>query len=665
MTRPPHMPTDPPQGDEEATRLAGLPSAAQASVPQPPVVQAPVPQGDDERTQFAFAPATEEATRFDTGAAAGAPAAKPSAGQADLKIGTLINNNYRVTAELKAGGMGSVYRGVEIGTGDPVAIKLVLSVLAEHEQTAMLFRREARTLRQLTHPAIVRYYNYVQDPQLDRYFLVMEYIDGIALSDYVVSRGTLGSEAALTLMERLAGGLGSAHALGVIHRDLSPDNVMLPGGDIAQARLIDFGIARSAIQSDRQLDNQFAGKLKYVAPEQLGLYGGDAGPRADIYGLALLVIAALQGKPLQMGATIEEAIERRAEVPDISAVPLRLQPLLRQMLAPDPADRPASMEALLAKIEALRAPAQPRPVAGLSLPPGLQGPLPPEAPVPERSGMDKASAPKRKRDPLPRRLVLLMGVVFAAVLGFAGWQSGWLRPQGQMEASGAGAVAEAANGLAPREAGTRDAFLASYPSAPACFYAHRLTAGPRTGVLSVLSTADAGTTLPAPDLVSDYAKTFGAAPGRFDARITDAQCPVLDFAREMQARPGPDLALTVANDDIASGETLRATLEADPQAQTWVGLVTPEGQIYNLGGRLTGKDLAFALSTGAAGQAQTQLVLSIASTQALVGLATLQDGAEAAKIMPGLLAEIRQTGQQVSVRVTPIHLHPAPDEAAE
>jgi serine/threonine protein kinase len=104
------------------------------------------------------------------------PAAQPH--DESVPIGTLINNNYEIKAMIQAGGMGEVYRGENSFTGDPVAIKIVLRALAHDEKIAGLFRREARILCQLSDQAIVRYYNFVHDQQLDRFCLSMEFIDG-------------------------------------------------------------------------------------------------------------------------------------------------------------------------------------------------------------------------------------------------------------------------------------------------------------------------------------------------------------------------------------------------------------------------------------------------------------------------------------------------------
>ncbi len=260
-----------------------------------------------------------------------------------VPIGTLINNNYKIEQLISAGGMGEVFRGTNVFSGDSVAIKIVLQSLAHDPKVAALFRREAKVLCQLADQAIVRYYNFVHDAALDRFCLIMEFIDGLPLSDHVRGSGPLSLPEAQRLLKRLALGLERAHKMEVVHRDLSPDNVMLKGGTIDDAVLIDFGIAKSTEMSEATLFGQMAGKFKYVSPEQLGHFGGHIGPRTDIYGLALLMAAAVRGEPIDMGSSVVEAVNARREIPELTGVYPELQPLFAHMLEPDPAMRPENM----------------------------------------------------------------------------------------------------------------------------------------------------------------------------------------------------------------------------------------------------------------------------------------------------------------------------------
>lgn len=244
-----------------------------------------------------------------------------------VPIGTLINNNYKIEQLISAGGMGEVFRGTNVFSGDAVAIKIVLQSLAHDEKVAALFRREAKVLCQLADQAIVRYYNFVHDAALDRFCLIMEFIDGLPLSDHVKGGGPLTLAEAQRLLKRLALGLERAHKMDVVHRDLSPDNVMLKGGLIDDAVIIDFGIAKSAEMSEATLFGQMAGKFKYVSPEQLGHFGGAIGPRTDIYGLALLMAAAIRGAPIDMGSSVVEAVNARRVIPDLTGIYPELRPL--------------------------------------------------------------------------------------------------------------------------------------------------------------------------------------------------------------------------------------------------------------------------------------------------------------------------------------------------
>ncbi|MDN3713702.1 protein kinase [Paracoccus cavernae] len=108
--------------------------------------------------------------------------------------------------------MGEVYRAENLFTGDPVAVKIILPNLARDESIIDLFRREARILVQMRNDAIVRYHNFVRDRGLNRYCLIMEFVDGQHLWNYVHERGTLDVDQALVLMRRLANGLAEAHA---------------------------------------------------------------------------------------------------------------------------------------------------------------------------------------------------------------------------------------------------------------------------------------------------------------------------------------------------------------------------------------------------------------------------------------------------------------------
>ena len=260
--------------------------------------------------------------------------------------GTSLNGIYEIEKVIAQGGMGEVYRGFNIQTGDIVAIKMIRPEFSTNDEVMELFRREASILHNLVHDAIVRYFLFSVDPVIGRAYLAMEFVDGPSLSDRLAS-GPLPMPEVAILRKRIASALETAHRRGVVHRDISSDNIILPGGDVRNAKIIDFGIARAAQLGKKTIiGSGFAGKYNYVSPEQLGLAGGDVTFKSDIYSLGLVLAEAARGHALDMSGSQAEVIDKRRVVPDLSDVDPKIRPLLQSMLQPLPEDRPASMAAV-------------------------------------------------------------------------------------------------------------------------------------------------------------------------------------------------------------------------------------------------------------------------------------------------------------------------------
>ena len=259
-----------------------------------------------------------------------------------LRPGTVLNDLFVVEGFIGSGGLGDVYKARGLGTGEAVAVKTIKPEIARDPNVITLFRKEAAVLRNLSHPAVVRYSVFSAGTERTPPYLAMEFVDGVPLSD-VIARAPLRLDEVDLLRRRLAGALKAVHAAGVIHRDLSPDNVVLPRGDVGSAKIIDFGIARSSFGGGTVIGQGFAGKYAYVSPEQLGLFGGEVTDRSDIYALGLVLAEAALGRRLFLGESHLALIEARRRPPDLSDVEARLAPLLSAMLAPDPADRMSSM----------------------------------------------------------------------------------------------------------------------------------------------------------------------------------------------------------------------------------------------------------------------------------------------------------------------------------
>ncbi|EGI55306.1 kinase domain protein [Sphingomonas sp. S17] len=307
-------------------------------------------EGDDDRTVF-----DPDRTVFDAGSA-GDAAPRPRPGGTAIKVGDVLNHMFAVTGFLARGGMGEVFVGANIITDERVAIKVMLPALAADPNVITLFRREAQTLTRLHHEAVVQYRVLAQEPELGVLYIVTEYIDGASLSDVLSSLKPSAQELG-ALLRRLASGLAAAHALGAIHRDVSPDNVLMPGGRLTAAKLIDFGIAKDLDPGTATvIGDGFAGKLGYVAPEQLGDFGRAMGPWTDVYSLGLVIAAVARGSDLGLGGTLVDAVDKRRAGIDLSAVPQPLRSVVAGMVRPDPADRFQTMGAVLAALDAAEVP---------------------------------------------------------------------------------------------------------------------------------------------------------------------------------------------------------------------------------------------------------------------------------------------------------------------
>ncbi|WP_129791368.1 serine/threonine-protein kinase [Sphingosinicella sp. CPCC 101087] len=360
------QPTPPPAG-EGAPAEPAVPEPEPAPPPEPAAGAAPA--GDQ-------APPAASASGAGTAAAA---AFQPREAARPIKVGDVLNHIFEVKRFLARGGMGEVFEGCNVNTDERVAIKVMLPAMAADEKVVAMFRKEARTLTKLQHEALVQYRVLAQEPQLGVLYIVTEFIEGVELGE-MLGKVERTPEELAGLLGRLASGLAAAHRLGAIHRDMSPDNVLLPGGDVHQAKIIDFGIAKDLDASSATIvGDGFAGKLNYVAPEQLGDYGREVGPWTDVYSLALVILAVAQGKNVDMSGSLVDAIDKRRKGPDLSAVPSNLRGLLTDMLRPDPKERVRSMDEVLARLGGAPAPPPAESAGAATGQPPLQGGGPPKA----------------------------------------------------------------------------------------------------------------------------------------------------------------------------------------------------------------------------------------------------------------------------------------------
>jgi eukaryotic-like serine/threonine-protein kinase len=339
-------------------------------------------------------------------------------------IGDILNGIFQIKRFIASGGMGEVFEGVNINTDEVVAIKIMAPAFAQDATVEAMFRNEARILTKLAHPALVQYRVLAREPSLNLLYIVMDYIDGVSLSDVIDSIGATTNEI-IALTRRLATGLRAAHKLGAIHRDLSPDNILLERGRLERARIVDFGIAKNLNPAEGLVTIEgFSGKIGFAAPEQLGDFGGSVGPWTDVYGLGLMILSLSLGRKFNFGSVAEEAIARRRAPIDLSLVQPELRPLLQAMLVADPASRLRSMDAVLEALDEANYQKTLFALPGSAFLPAGQMALPEmptEAqPISLVQQLTEASAAALKARTRNRRL-LAAGAVVALMAGGGGW----------------------------------------------------------------------------------------------------------------------------------------------------------------------------------------------------------------------------------------------------
>ncbi len=269
-----------------------------------------------------------------------------------ISPGAVLFGEYVIEEVLGSGGMGEVYKARHRALGEFRAIKVLHAEISKKKSTAALFLREAKALLSVRHPAVVHCHDLLSDED-GRVFLVMELIEGIPLKERMAA-GPLSIEEVTLLGGRLAAGLHAAHEQGVVHRDISPDNIVLEGGDVTRAKLIDFGIAKLLESGQGTVVEGFKGKLSYASPEQLGFFGGRIDGRSDLYSLGLVLCAASLGHPIGMGKTVVEAVDARRSLQTLpDQIPVGLRSALAPLLALDPKERPERAERLFLASDSL------------------------------------------------------------------------------------------------------------------------------------------------------------------------------------------------------------------------------------------------------------------------------------------------------------------------
>jgi eukaryotic-like serine/threonine-protein kinase len=266
-------------------------------------------------------------------------------------VGDLIADRYELEELVGKGGMSSVYRARDRLLERHVAIKILHEHYSRDDDYVERFRREARSAAKLSHPNIV---TVIDRGEADgRQYIVFEYVNGQNLKQLVAGKGRLPVRDALELGVEIGRALAFAHAQGLVHRDVKPQNVLLGDGDV---KVTDFGIARSVdVKGGLTQTGTVLGTSEYISPEQATGRGVDA--RTDVYSLGVVVYELLAGEPPYSGDSFVAVAMQHVNdpVPSITLtrpdVPLRVDAALGCAMAKDPDDRFLSMGAFVTELD--------------------------------------------------------------------------------------------------------------------------------------------------------------------------------------------------------------------------------------------------------------------------------------------------------------------------
>ncbi|MFO0624646.1 MAG: serine/threonine-protein kinase [Polyangiales bacterium] len=270
-----------------------------------------------------------------------------------LRVGDVINARYRIEATIGQGGMSTVFRAQDLELDEPVAIKL-FGLDADDAQMLLRFKQEVSLSRQLTHANIVR----LHDIGLwsGRRFITMELLEGQSLTDWM--RGRVPLATGLRVMVQACTALGVAHAAGVVHRDVKPDNFFVTRAGIV--KLMDFGIAKRRAEPSKTQAGFTAGTPAYIAPEQISNFTG-ATHRADLYALGVMMFEMFTGRvPFEHEELMALLMAHVKEPPPSPAslrddLPPELDALILQLLAKDPDARPDRAEEVVLRLRSILA----------------------------------------------------------------------------------------------------------------------------------------------------------------------------------------------------------------------------------------------------------------------------------------------------------------------
>ncbi|MEH7456861.1 Stk1 family PASTA domain-containing Ser/Thr kinase [Bacillus sp. JJ1127] len=268
-----------------------------------------------------------------------------------MLIGKRLNDRYKLLKMIGGGGMANVYLAHDDILGRDVAVKILRLDYANNEEFIKRFHREAQSVTTLSHPNIVNMYDVGEEDGI--YYLVMEYVPGQTLKQYINQRGMLPIGEALDIMEQLTAAMAHAHHFEIVHRDIKPHNILIRSDGVV--KVTDFGIATATSATTITHTNSVLGSVHYLSPEQAR--GGIANKQSDIYSLGIVMFELLTGRqPFSGESAIAIALKHlQNETPSPKRwnpdIPQSVENIILKATAKDPFHRYQSANAMKRDIE--------------------------------------------------------------------------------------------------------------------------------------------------------------------------------------------------------------------------------------------------------------------------------------------------------------------------
>ena len=272
----------------------------------------------------------------------------------DKYIGKVLDGRYEILEEVGNGGMAVVYKAKDFDTGSIVAVKILREEYLDNDEFCRRFRNESRAIALLNHPNIVKIFDVCNSPSLQ--YIVMEYIDGISLKDYIEQQRVVKVKEAVHFTTQILRALMHAHSRGIVHRDIKPQNIMLLQN--GRIKVTDFGIARLANSQTSTITDKAIGSVHYIAPEQARGSATDA--RADLYSVGVMLYEMLTGKlPFDASSAVSVAVMQLQADPKMPRqinpnIPVGLEEITIQAMQKDPNARYQSAAEMLQDIETFK-----------------------------------------------------------------------------------------------------------------------------------------------------------------------------------------------------------------------------------------------------------------------------------------------------------------------